>query len=85
MPKNDQVKKEPVKKESELIKLLTDIRNVLIDNNYLLEILVYGEEEDPTVATKEDYGIDLNDSAITGTFLDDDSDEGLIIKYTPKK
>lgn len=84
--------KEEVKKQpSELISLLTeisqsltDIKAILYDNNYLLEVLVFGEEEDPTVATKEDYGIELNDSAITGTFLSDDSDEGFIIKYTPK-
>lgn len=84
--------KEEVKKQpSELISLLTeisqsltDIKAILYDNNYLLEVLVFGEEEDPTVATKEDYGIELNDSAITGTFLSDDSDEDFIIKYTPK-
>lgn len=84
--------KEEVKKQpSELISLLTeisqsltDIKAILYDNNYLLEVAVFGEEEDPTIATKGDYGIDLNDSAINGTFLDNDSDEDFIIKYTPK-
>ena len=90
MSKNNEIKK-PIKQSSELISLLTeisksltDIKDLLYDNNYLLDALTFGGEEDPTVATKKDYGIELNSSAITGTFLPDDSDEDFIIKYTPK-